>query len=345
MAIDDRKQRVLTAIVSLYSGAGEPVGSTLLSRYFDMAVSSATLRNEMAALTKLGLLEQPHTSAGRVPSAKGYRYYLDHLLETRPQLSASDRALLEGIFRELDYDPEKLAEGAAKALADLLGCAVVATTPRAEDVRIAHFELIQVGRSNVAVLAVTSAGGVRTRVARVEGAVTASQLQALAQVLGRRLAFRTSADVSSALLAGIAADLGPDGKALYPIVNAAVTLLQEAEKPRIFFEGQRYLLHWPELADCLPDLLDTLADNTNARAFIRPPTPGTCVRLGEDWTRRPMPGLAVASRRYLAGGGQTGVMAVIGPVRMDYNRILPTLEYVSLLLGEGMSGQLTQEEL
>ena len=183
MAMDDRKQRVLTAIVSLYSADGEPVGSTLLSRYFDMAVSSATLRNEMAALTKLGLLEQPHTSAGRVPSAKGYRYYLDQLMEQHLRLSQEDKALVEGIFRELDYDPDQLADGAAKALADLLGCAVVVSTPRAEDVRIAHYELIQVGRSNVAVLAVTSAGGVRTRVARLDRPVDMVQLQKLAQVL------------------------------------------------------------------------------------------------------------------------------------------------------------------
>ncbi len=80
MPMDDRKQRIMMAIVSLYANEGEPVGSNLLSRYFDMAVSSATLRNEMAALTRLGLLEQPHTSAGRVPTAKGYRYYVDNLL-------------------------------------------------------------------------------------------------------------------------------------------------------------------------------------------------------------------------------------------------------------------------
>lgn len=344
MAIDDRKQRVLTAIVSLYSAEGEPVGSTLLSRYFDMAVSSATLRNEMAALTKLGLLEQPHTSAGRVPSAKGYRYYLDRLLEQKNVLAKEDKALIDGIFRELDYDPDRLAAGAARALADLLGYGVVVTTPRAEDVRIAHYELIQVGRSNVAVLAVTNAGGVRTRVARLDAPVNLSQLQKLAGVLGRRLAFLTAADINSALLAGIAAELGANGKILWPIVNAAVTLLQEAKRPRIFFEGQRYLLHWSEITGCLPHLLDTLADNTTARAFIRPDGTGVSVRLGEDWEQCPMPGLAVASKRYLAGGGQTGVMAVIGPTRMDYQRILPTLEYFSSLLGEGMSGQHIQED-
>lgn len=344
MSIDDRKQRVLTAIVSLYSTEGEPVGSTLLSRYFDMAVSSATLRNEMAALTKMGLLEQPHTSAGRVPSAKGYRYYLDKLIHDCAKLTAEDKALIDGLFRELDYDPDQLAAGAARALADLLGYGVVVTTPRAEDVRIAHYELIQVGRSNVAVLAVTNAGGVRTRVARLDSSVNLSQLQKLAGILGRRLAFLTAADVNSALLAGIAAELGSNGRQLYPIVNAAVTLLQEAKKPRIFFEGQRYLLHWQELTNCLPQLLETLADNATARMFIRPPGQEVSVKLGEDWEPCPMPGLAVASKRYLAGGGQTGVMAVIGPSRMDYRRILPTLEYFSCLLGEGMSGQHIQED-
>ncbi len=100
MAMDARKQRILEAIVALYANDGEPVGSGLLANYFDMALSSATLRNEMAALTKLGLLEQPHTSAGRVPSAKGYRYYLDHLLDApaATPLSATDRPRIDRLF-------------------------------------------------------------------------------------------------------------------------------------------------------------------------------------------------------------------------------------------------------
>ncbi len=92
MAMDERKQRVLAAIVSLYAAGGEPVGSNLLQQHFDMAVSSATLRNEMAALTKLGLLEQPHTSAGRVPSMAGYRYYIDHLMSADGRRRSRPRA-------------------------------------------------------------------------------------------------------------------------------------------------------------------------------------------------------------------------------------------------------------
>ena len=109
MTMDARKQRVLQAIVALYGLEGEPVGSSVLANYFDMAVSSATLRNEMAALTKLGLLEQPHTSAGRVPSAKGYRYYLDNLLTDDQPLDRVTRARVEAVFASLDHEPEKLA--------------------------------------------------------------------------------------------------------------------------------------------------------------------------------------------------------------------------------------------
>ena len=106
MTMDARKQRVLQAIVALYGLEGEPVGSSVLANYFDMAVSSATLRNEMAALTKLGLLEQPHTSAGRVPSAKGYRYYLDNLLTDDQPLDRVTRARVEAVFASLDHEPE-----------------------------------------------------------------------------------------------------------------------------------------------------------------------------------------------------------------------------------------------
>lgn len=109
MTMDARKQRILEAIVAIYSTGGEPVGSGLLASHFDMALSSATLRNEMAALTKLGLLEQPHTSAGRVPSPKGYRYYLDHLLEAPAAiaLSAADRENIDRLFADMDVEPEK----------------------------------------------------------------------------------------------------------------------------------------------------------------------------------------------------------------------------------------------
>ena len=203
MTMDARKQRILEAIVAIYSTGGEPVGSGLLASHFDMALSSATLRNEMAALTKLGLLEQPHTSAGRVPSPKGYRYYLDHLLEAPAAiaLSAADRENIDRLFADMDVEPEKLAQSAARALADYTGCAAVATTPQAEDLCIAHFEVVQVGRYSAAVLAVTSSGGVRTRVARIHTGLTREDADEMARLLNSSLTFVAPEDLTPSLQA------------------------------------------------------------------------------------------------------------------------------------------------
>ena len=123
MTMDARKQRVLQAIVALYGLEGEPVGSSVLANYFDMAVSSATLRNEMAALTKLGLLEQPHTSAGRVPSAKGYRYYLDNLLTDDQQMCIRDsrKHILRGVIRCVFCGQSLWKRGSARILFGIFG--------------------------------------------------------------------------------------------------------------------------------------------------------------------------------------------------------------------------------
>ena len=340
--MDERKQRVLEAIVALYTQAGEPVGSGLLCRHFDMAVSSATLRNEMAALTKLGLLEQPHTSAGRVPSAKGYRYYLDHILQPQSGLSPKQKAEIDRMFAGLDYEPERLASGAARALAAYTGYTVAATTPRADDLCIAHFEVVQVGRYSAAVLAVTNAGGVRTRVARLDTGLTRADAAQLANVLNRGLTFVAPADLTGAVLAGLAADLGPAAQSLYPVLNAAAALLQEAALARTYLEGQQYLMRWPELTPLLPRVMELFADQERAGRFITPRTGRTTVLLGED-LQRPLPGLCLMSKRYLAGGGLTGAIALLGPTRMPFEQLMPILDYFALKLGECMAGKAQEE--
>lgn len=338
MAMDDRKQRIMMAIVSLYANDGEPVGSNLLSRYFDMAVSSATLRNEMAALTRLGLLEQPHTSAGRVPTAKGYRYYVDNLLDHPSKLNEADRNRMDEIFRSLDYDPEKLAQGAARALSELLGYAAIATTPRAEDMRLAHFEVIQVGRSTAAVLAVTAAGGVRTRMAKVDFELAEGDTDKAAANLNRHLRFVAEADVGHELIRNLVDSFGEGGARFWPLVSAALTLLAEVGKPSVFFEGQQHLLEWPELEQSLRTMLGLVADPQKMEGLIRPHGEQTMVQFGDEMEEYSLPGLCIVSRRYLAGGGLKGAIAVAGPGRMRFSEVIPRLEYFSDLLGRSISG-------
>ena len=325
MTMDARKQRILEAIVAIYSTGGEPVGSGLLASHFDMALSSATLRNEMAALTKLGLLEQPHTSAGRVPSPKGYRYYLDHLLEAPAAiaLSAADRENIDRLFADMDVEPEKLAQSAARALADYTGCAAVATTPQAEDLCIAHFEVVQVGRYSAAVLAVTSSGGVRTRVARIHTGLTREDADEMARLLNSSLTFVAPEDLTPSLTASLVLSAG---RRLAPVVFAAEALVRT--RPQFYLEGVQYLAK----------MLEVFSDNEAARALIEPGSGKVTATLGED-IEPAMPNLCIVSKRYLAGGGLYGTVAVIGSNRMEYEHLIPVLNYFAIKLGQSMSGK------
>ncbi len=335
MPMDDRKRQIMQAIVQLYGLEGEPIGSGVLANYFDCAVSSATLRNEMAALTKLGLLEQPHTSAGRVPSAKGYRFYLDNLLADNIELNRKDEAEIRKIFAALDQEPDKLAQGAAKALAKMTGCTVAVTTPRADDLCIAHYEVVQVGRYAAAVLAVTSAGGVRTRVAHVNRGLTRSDAASLAALLNSNLTFVAPVDLDKDMLDDLCDQAGT---ALVPVILAAAGILEDSTQPHVFLGGEQHLLEWPELTPHLPLLVTQLNDDERAGAMITPPTCRTTVFLGEDMTP-PMPGLCIVAKRYLVGGGLTGTVALVGPARMPFSRLIPVLESFASELGKGMSGR------
>ncbi len=335
MAMDERKRRVLQAIVTLYGLEGEPVGSSVLANYLDMSVSSATLRNEMAALTRLGLLEQPHTSAGRVPSAKGYRYYLDNLLTGSQPLDRVAQARVDSVFTSLDHEPDKLAQGAVKALAQMSGYTAAISTPSADDLCVAHFEVVQVGRSAAAVLAVMSAGYVRTRVARVRDGLTRERAAELAALLNRSLTFVAPVDLSHRALAELCSQIDP---ALVPVVSAAAAILQESAAPRVYLGGEQFLLDWPQLDGKVRTVLSLLNDESTAARLIAAPGSAISVLLGEDMEPQ-VPGLSIMSCRYLVGGGLCGSVALIGPARMPFSKLIPLLETFADELGEGMAGR------
>ena len=335
MTMDARKQRVLQAIVALYGLEGEPVGSSVLANYFDMAVSSATLRNEMAALTKLGLLEQPHTSAGRVPSAKGYRYYLDNLLTDDQPLDRVTRARVDAVFASLDHEPEKLAQGAARALAQISGCTAAISTPCAEDLCIAHYEVVQVGRSAAAVLAVTTAGYVRTRVARVRTGLSREDAAALAALLNRNLTFVAPMDLSPRLLAELCGQISRSWcrwcrrqRPSCRIPPNRMSIWRRAVPARLAPAGSK-----------VGSILSLLSDEEAAARLIAPPTEQSeSILLGEDIEPQ-IPGLCIVSDRYLVGGGLWGSVALIGPTRMPFPKLMPLLHTFADQLGEGMSGK------
>ena len=241
-------------------------------------------------------------------------------------------ARIEASYME-DLSAEKLAQSAARALADYTGCAAVATTPQAEDLCIAHFEVVQVGRYSAAVLAVTSAGGVRTRVARVDTGLTRDDAANLAQLLNRGLTFVAPQDLSPMLMASMVLAAG---QRLAPVIMAAQALVTTG--PQACLEGAQYLAKMPDVRQNLGTLLEIFSDNEAATELIRPEGNKITATLGCDLDPA-MPGACIVSKRYLAGGGLTGSVALIGSTRMEYERLLPILDYFAARMGQSMAGQ------
>ena len=216
--------------------------------------------------------------------------------------------------------------------------AAAATTPRADDLCIAHFEVVQVGRYSAAVLAVTSAGGVRTRVARVDTGLSRQEAAAMAQLLNAHLSFVSPADLSDAMLISLARQCSPQ---LTPVLGAAAALIRTEPVARL--EGAQNLVKWPESRRNLATLLEIFADSANASHLIAPDGGKLTVQLGDEMEPA-MPGISIISKRYLAGGGLTGTVALIGPSRMNFRKLIPIMDYFSTKLGQCMSGK-NQEAL
>ena len=192
------------------------------------------------------------------------------------------------------------------------------------------------GRSAAAVLAVTTAGYVRTRVARVRSGLSREKAAALAALLNRNLTFVAPIDLSTRMLSELCAQIDPE---LVPVISAAAAILQDSVKPHVFLGGEQYLLDWPQLDGKVGDILTLLNDEEQAARLIAPPADrNESVLLGEDLEPQ-IPGMCIVSDRYLVGGGLWGSIALIGPTRMPFQKLMPLLHCFADQLGEGMSGK------
>ena len=332
--ISRRQRLILEKIVGLYTAYGDPVGSKYLGSVIDeLSVSSATLRNEMATLTSLGYLEQPHTSAGRVPTVMGYRYYVDNLMRSEAP-DEDEKQYIKNAIENMDSDAERAAEEAARLLSRITGVAAITTTPKGGNVQITHFELIRTGRYNVAVLAVSSVGGVKTRVCRLRSEITDQELAELQSMLNRSLVFISAEDVSESLVSSVMAA----GKEKYePIIRSAVLIIKNINEVRVYSDGQQTLLQYHELDGYIGKLLDMFSDTGGLKEALETDEP-LKILVGEGPGHLGEGNLGMVVGRYRASGGRYGAIAVAGPFRMNYGYIVPRLDWFRTCLSNTLTG-------
>ncbi|MBR0342625.1 MAG: heat-inducible transcription repressor HrcA [Oscillospiraceae bacterium] len=335
MDISHRKQMILAEIVALHTDSGDPIGSRLLQEFLrDFSVSTATLRNEMAQLTTLGLLEQPHTSAGRIPTEEGYRYYLNNLMQAKP-LDRSETKTIQSEVSKMDTDPDKAAEYAADSLASLSGLGAITSTPITTETQISYYDLVKVGRYNIAVLGVTNIGALKTRVCRADSELSDEDLEFIRNLLNSTLRFVSATDVTEDRQQEIIKQCGDKKEKYAEVIIAALKLLQAAGDVRVFRAGQRTLLRFPEIAEHVDEVVKLFEDTDGLAKLLSSEGNVECYvgrELGPGFDN-----LSMVVGRYRVAGGGHGGLAIVGPVRMNYENIVPRLSAYCKAMSEALA--------
>ena len=333
MELGERKQRVLAAIIEAYILSGEPVGSKTVVEKLDNAVSSATIRNEMAELSALGYLEQPHTSAGRVPTAQAFRLYIDKLMKRR-RLGEDAQRELDDMLKSSASDPERLIEEASQALAASTGCAAVTTTPDQQGTAIRRIEVMRVSPRSAVLLLMTSAGVLRSRMCRFDFEVEGELLQKLGGALSEAFVGLPLTGVGLPQVQGLLVSLGEYGLSCAPALTAFYELVHEAAEADVMLSGQLNLLRHPDYQlDRARSRLDFLARRELLVDMLAAHPGGLRVVLGNESHRPELDGSSIIVTRYLLGDGADGSIGIIGPLRMDYAAAIPRLEYIAKTVG------------
>ena len=325
--LDDRKAAILYAIVQEYIETAQPVGSGRVADAPGVSVSSATVRNDMATLEELGYLTQPHTSAGRIPTDKGYRFFVDRIRAADPTLGPADRATIREFFRATHGELESMLDHTSGLLSDLTDWTAVVVAPSADLATVRSAQLIDLSSHVVMAIAVLSNGGVEKRT--LESPVELSE--AVVADASTRLADK--------IVGKTLADIDPEDRAPDPLVDAAVVALREAnESGDVFVGGASRLASAFEAVEQVREVLAILEKQLVVVSLIDEVLErGMRVAIGEETGVEPLAECSIVVAPYQIEGQSAGRIGILGPTRMDYSHALSAVAVVSRRLGIALS--------
>jgi heat-inducible transcriptional repressor len=332
--LSDRRSTLLNLIVEEYVDTALPVGSKYIVAKHDMPVSSATVRLEMARLEDEGYISQPHTSAGRVPSDKGYRYYVESLM-AEEAIPWEERETIRHQFHQTERAMEQWFQLAAAVLAHSVSNFAVVTSPHSTETRLRHVQLVPLHELSALCVVVLNEARIRQQVLAFRDPVNDEMLITATNRINQRYGGRTQGELER---------LPEAASEVETVVSRAVMELMDEESLAlgdVFRDGVREVLSQPEFSrsDRMLDIIDILEQRTLSSAIpIRQlGEDGISVVIGAENNNESLRDCSVVLARYGNPGGPTGVVAVLGPTRMRYSRTIPTVRYLATLLGDMMS--------
>lgn len=350
MELSERKKKVLRSVVDLYIRTAEPVGSKAIAELPDMNYSSATIRNEMAELTALGLLEQPHTSAGRIPSTAGYRMYVDELMMDY-RLSMDETKSINNAIEEKMQRVDKMVEKVAKLVSQATELPAISVTARQNAVQVEHFELVQSGKGSVVLMLMLPNDQVVNKVIKLPVAVTETDLKLLTAVLNAAMTGLSLEDFTAELMEKVMRSAGAAAPLVPVVLDFTQETLKNSSSANMAVVGQSRLLGLPEYQDVgkAQRVMESIdVDSFQNLPAVMADSSGTKVIVGPENVADELKDTSVVMTKFDIGEGMQGMIGVVGPTRMDYAKVTARLSYfaesLSKMFSKPETPQLPQPE-
>jgi len=335
--MDDRSKLLLKTLIERYIEEGQPVGSRTLSRFSGLDLSAATIRNVMADLEEMGFVTSPHTSAGRIPTPRGYRLFVDTMLTIRPLEELASREVERSLYPD---SPQKVINSAAQLLSSLTHFAGVVMTPKRSQI-FKHIEFLRLGEGKILLILVTPQGDVQNRILPTTQDYSPSQLVEASNYINAHFSGKSFSDVSARLRAELDHLRGDIAGLMTLALENGVTDTKSTH-PDMVISGERHLLDVGELSSNLTKLrkmFDMLEQKSVLMQLldISSHADGIQIFIGGESELLPYEDLAVISAPYSVDGKIVGTLGVIGPTRMAYDRVIPIVDITSKLLSGALS--------
>ncbi len=328
MDLDERKRKILHAIIRTYLETGEPVGSRTISKYSDLKLSSATIRNEMSDLEEMGYIIQPHTSAGRIPSDKGYRLYVDYLMEEKEREVTERKELMIQRTDKL----EQVLKQVVKVLANNTNYATMISTPQYHQNKLKFIQLSKVDEHQILAVIVAEGNVIRNKLIPICEDLDTETILKLNILLNTMLNGKTIAEINLQMISSMKEQAGIHSNIISDVVDAVAEAIHSDEGMEIYTGGATNIFRYPELSDNgkASELIQTLEEKQMLAELVTETLSkedkGIQVYIGSESPIQSMKDCSVVTATYELGQGLQGTVGIIGPKRMDYENVMSTLK-------------------
>lgn len=338
--LTNRQLQILQVIVDDFVTSAQPVGSRQISKKESITFSPATIRNEMADLEELGFIEKTHTSSGRVPSQKGYRFYVDHILQPQ-NITDKEKMQISSLFQSHIYEKEQLIKESANILSELTTYTAVLLGPDVLKHKVKKFQIVPLTQQTAVAIIVTDNGHVENKLLTLPNDVSPSELEKMVNILNDRIIGAALEEIPRKIEVEALALLRQHIRSADSLIQAFIQATNNHPESKVYYGGKMNMLNQPEFHDLnkVREFMNLLEKENQIQSLLQKNNQDIEIRIGSENQHFAMENCSVITASFLMGEEQ-GSIAIIGPTRMDYQRVVPILD----LMRKGLTHALSNRE-